>query len=35
MTHVHLAVARVRELLGVAARRRIVVLGDVMLDQFL
>jgi D-beta-D-heptose 7-phosphate kinase/D-beta-D-heptose 1-phosphate adenosyltransferase len=35
MTHVHLAVARVRELLGVAARSRVVVLGDVMLDQFL
>jgi D-glycero-beta-D-manno-heptose-7-phosphate kinase len=35
MTHAHLAVARVRELLGVAARSRIVVLGDVMLDQFL
>jgi len=35
MTHVPLALARVRELLGVAARSRIVVLGDVMLDQFL
>jgi D-beta-D-heptose 7-phosphate kinase/D-beta-D-heptose 1-phosphate adenosyltransferase len=35
MTPSHLTLARVRELLGVAARRRIVVLGDVMLDQFL
>jgi rfaE bifunctional protein kinase chain/domain len=35
MTHARLAVARVREMLGVAARRRILVLGDVMLDHFL
>jgi D-glycero-beta-D-manno-heptose-7-phosphate kinase len=35
MTHAHLTVARVRELLAAAARSRIVVLGDVMLDQFL
>jgi len=35
MTHARLTVARVRELLGQAARRRIVVLGDVMLDHFL
>ncbi len=31
----HLTVERVRQLLDQAARRRIVVLGDVMLDQFL
>ncbi|HEV7924631.1 MAG TPA: PfkB family carbohydrate kinase [Verrucomicrobiae bacterium] len=35
MTQARLTVARVRELLGQASCRRIVVLGDVMLDQFL
>ena len=35
MPHSYLTVARVRELLGHATRRRIVVLGDVMLDHFL
>jgi D-beta-D-heptose 7-phosphate kinase/D-beta-D-heptose 1-phosphate adenosyltransferase len=34
MTALHLSVARVRELLELASRCRIVVLGDVMLDQF-